>query len=279
MNIFILTCQEMANLGDDDSSLPNELKKWGFNPYVVVWDQFEVPDNSLVLMRTIWDYALKEESFKNLLKDFKTRNIRCINDIDTLLWNMDKSYMLELRQRKIPVVDTMIANNFSFSDLKPSHISFPIVLKPLVGASGVDTFLLESFDQVEDARNLLGRKVMIQPYIPSIKSTGEYSFIFFSGEFSHCVQKTASKDREEFRIQAEHGGQVREYKASPEVIEQARRVLMGLSLSWDYARVDMVIEKEQMLVMELELIEPELFFRFAPKSMGLFCQQLAGKYI
>lgn len=278
MKIYILTCKNMPKLGTDDSLLPDELRKLGFEPNVVVWDESSIPNGSTVLIRTIWDYPQKREAFEKLLADFKTRGVNCINDVATLMWNMDKSYLIELEEKGLPVVKTVVKKQFSFSDLEATDISYPLVLKPLVGASGVDTFLVEKQSELDKASNLLGKQVMIQPYMPSIRSVGEISLIFFLGRYSHSVLKTADQGSEEFRIQEEHGGRVAAYQADESEIQQAQDILAKLEYPWVYARVDMVESDNKLLLMELELIEPELFFRFSSDSMKMFSQGLAKEY-
>jgi glutathione synthase/RimK-type ligase-like ATP-grasp enzyme len=194
-----------------------------------------------------------------LLEDFKARNIRCFNSTDIVKWNMNKSYLLELAQKNINVVPTKIASKFSKDDIQ--NEVFPIVVKPLYGASGVDTFLLKESTYSQNISNLYGREVMIQPYMESIKTEGEYSFLFFNGEFSHAVLKQSTND--DFRIQEGYGGVVKPYEPNEQELKQIINIVKYTNLSLAYCRVDVVKDDNIFKLMELELIEPELFFRFS----------------
>jgi len=272
MRIYILTCQALPLLGPDDSKLIVGLQEEGLEPIICIWDQQEVPDNCWVLIRTIWDYTEKEDAFKEMLADFDQRHIKCLNSAETILWNMDKSYIKELHKRGCSVVETGIYYDFNLSQLAAKEVEYPLVIKPLIGASGHDTFLIDHTGQVEMASVLVGRNVIVQPYMTSIIEKGELSFIYFFGEFSHCVLKTAAEG--EFRIQAEHGGRVKEYSPSKKELRESAMLLEAVDHEWSYARVDMVEDKGSLRLMELELIEPELFFRFDPGSLKRFCAQL-----
>ena len=130
-----------------------------------------------------------------------------------------------------------------------------------MGASGRNTFCLEHENFNQDINALVGEDVLIQPFVSSIKTIGEYSFIFFGGKFSHGIIKTP-KDGE-FRIQEEHGGHVKKYEPSNEELVQVKTILAFLKYPCLYARVDVVKVENKFELMELELIEPELFFRFS----------------
>ncbi|MCT4643057.1 MAG: hypothetical protein N4A33_12270 [Bacteriovoracaceae bacterium] len=277
MMLYVLTSKNLPNLCSDDNDLLKELKERGITSSVVVWDQFDIPANSYVLIRTIWDYADKKEKFKRLLYDFSDKNIKCFNDVETLLWNMDKSYLLELEEKKCNIVPTRIVKKFKLNDLSCCGFDYPLVIKPLVGASGINTFMLKSSNHNIDLSSLISADVIIQPFMSSIQKLGEYSFIFFDGRFSHAVLKKAKEG--EFRVQDDHGGTVKEYIPTQWQLEEVKRMLEKVQRKFLYARVDVVLEGSTFYLMELEVIEPELFFRFNKKSVKNFVDVLIQKLI
>ena len=149
-----------------------------------------------------------------------------------------------------------------------------IVVKPLIGASGISTYLITE-DEVAKTENLNGTSVLIQSFVPSIVSDGEYSFLCFNGKFSHCVLKTAADG--EFRIQSRYGGGVGTYDPTPKEIEFAESILKKLPYETAYARVDVARDGENFLLMELELIEPELFFRTVGGAEKKFVQAVLSR--
>jgi len=261
MKIYILTSREHKDFYSDDKSLPNAFEAKGLEWELVIWNEENIPDNSTVLVRTIWDYTEHAKDFNDLLLDFEKRGVRVVNPIETLKWNMDKSYLLELEKLGVSIVPTYISSKFDLSSIRESKIDYPVVVKPLVGASGRDTFLLEDENCNVDISALHGRKVMIQPFMKEILTEGEISFLYFGGDFSHAVVKN-SKDNE-FRIQEEHGGNVKEFVPTDEELRRVQDILDRVPKKWSYARVDVVRDEEEFYLMELELIEPELFFRFS----------------
>ena len=44
--------------------------------------------------------------------------------------------------------------------------------------------------------------------------------------------------------------------------------------SWSYARVDAVTSREGMVLMEFELLDPELFFKYNPKACARFADAI-----
>ncbi len=272
MKIYILTSKDHSDLFHDDKKLIEACKDNEIEYEISVWDEVIIPDNSIVLFRTIWDYTKKEAKFRALLEDFNKRNIKTINPVDTIKWNMDKSYLVELYNAKAPVVPTYISKKYSHECIAKSKIEFPLVVKPLVGASGYDTFLLDSKNSEVDVSVLLGREVIIQPFMKDILTEGEISFLYFKGNYSHSVIKSAGNG--DFRIQEEHGGKVKRYIASKEELTYIDNILSKVDYDWSYARVDVVRSEGKLLLMELELIEPELFFRFSDNGENLLIKSL-----
>jgi glutathione synthase/RimK-type ligase-like ATP-grasp enzyme len=261
MKVFILTSKDLPNLCPDDKNLTKELSRLSIETQICIWNQDIIPDNSMVLIRTIWDYSLHEHEFKNLLNDFKKRNIICINPIETLLWNMDKTYLKELYDLGASCVPTDILKKFSLECLNHSKVQYPLVIKPLVGGGGLDTFKLDSKEHGINLNSLIDKDVIVQPFMESIVELGEISFVYFDGKFSHSLLKRAKKG--EFRVQDDHGGSVHNYNPTADEFEQINKILSFVKHDWVYARIDVVKENDRLLVMELELIEPELFFRFS----------------
>ncbi len=100
---------------------------------------------------------------------------------------------------------------------------------------------------------------MLQPYLPEISSRGEVSVILINGVFSHSVLKVPADG--DFRVQQRAGGTVSTHPdVSTSLIDLAQRAITVAPEPPLYARVDIVdTELYGPVIMELELIEPELF--------------------
>ena len=57
--------------------------------------------------------------------------------------------------------------------------------------------------------------VMVQEFLSEIQDGGEWSLMFFGGEFSHAVVKRPATG--DFRVQVEHGGSAVARETSPEL--------------------------------------------------------------
>jgi hypothetical protein len=106
--------------------------------------------------------------------------------------------------------------------------------------------------------SVLDRPAMIQPFIVSIATEGEYSFLFVEDEFSHALVKRAAPG--DYRIQEAYGGKSTAIEPTSRDLRQACAVLEALEERPLYARVDMVRAPEgHLMLMELEVIEPYLY--------------------
>jgi glutathione synthase/RimK-type ligase-like ATP-grasp enzyme len=187
--------------------------------------------------------------------------------------------MIELMNKGLPVTPTFKIENFSEERLDEilmliKHEEF--VIKPVVGASGVDTFKKKTKLSLEEKEQLITtfneRDVLIQPFIKSVVSEGEYSFMFFNRKYSHAVRKIAKTG--EFRIQEEHGGRVEPYRSNVKELEQIENILNQIDHEFFYARVDVVKDdKGNFMLMEIELLEPQLFFTWGQSSASLFVDE------
>lgn len=88
--------------------------------------------------------------------------------------------------------------------------------------------------------------------------------VYAGGAFSHAVMKRA-KDGD-FRVQKDFGGAVEPLMPSAGLLEFGEAVMAQVPASCVYARVDLVDTARGPLLMELELIEPELYFTIVPGS-------------
>jgi len=113
---------------------------------------------------------------------------------------------------------------------------------------------------------------MVQPVIESLIRDGELSFVFLAGEFSHAVLKRPASG--DFRVQSIHGGSVERVDAPAEWVKQAGSVLESVTGPWLYARVDGCMVDGRFVLVELEMLEPDLFFNLAPEAAARFAEGL-----
>jgi glutathione synthase/RimK-type ligase-like ATP-grasp enzyme len=226
------------------------------------WCQF-----SAVVIRTCWDYHLRLEEFLAWIKFLKERDIRVINHPDLIRWNSDKRYLREFAAKHIAIPETVWINPEEEADVAQICAERgweEAVAKPIVSASAYGT----------ERRNHgpVRGPMMIQQYLPAIETAGEWSLIYFDGQFSHAVRKRPRPS--DFRVQKDHGGSVDVATPSPGLTQFADAALRELPHPATFARVDLVEQDGKVYLMEMEVIEPELFLNHVPKSAHRFASSI-----
>ena len=238
----------------------------------VDWSQFEV-----VVIRTTWDYHLDLDAFLRVLERIDGSGARLANPLALVRWNARKTYLRDLLYEGLPVVPTVWGASPDSADVEglfDELESEEIVIKPVISASAHDTFRLRrGSDAAKIAATFSGRETMAQPFVASIVEEGEQSLFYFGGEYSHAIRKTPKA--EDFRVQEEHGGLIVPAELPIGLVELGRRYLKSLDQPTLYARVDLVrLPSGDHALMELELIEPSLYFRMDPGSPRRFARAL-----
>ena len=107
--------------------------------------------------------------------------------------------------------------------------------------------------------------------MPAIVSEGEYSLFYFGGAFSHAINKRPKTD--DFRVQEEHGGIITAIEPDARMRRAGDRAIETIDRDLLYARVDLIRDaRQEFFLMELELIEPALYFRMDPRSPRFFAE-------
>ncbi|MGI8684859.1 MAG: ATP-grasp domain-containing protein, partial [Acidimicrobiales bacterium] len=123
----------------------------------------------------------------------------------------------------------------------------------------------------EHLRELLrAGDVLVQPYLPSIETTGETSLVLLAGRVSHTVAKLPAEG--EFRIHDHRGGTYAQVEPSPAQVDLALTACeVAQAITGEaplYARADLVAGDDgRPLLMELELIEPSLYLHTVPAAV------------
>jgi glutathione synthase/RimK-type ligase-like ATP-grasp enzyme len=220
----------------------------------------------LVLPLIVWGYHLRFAEWHALLDRMEAERLPVVNPVALLRWNSDKAYLAELHAAGVTTVETRLTKALTMGDLDDARAAFAndtLVIKPPVSAAADGTHRIAPGEGIPQAA--LGRPMLIQPWMAAITATGEYSLMFFGGEFSHTIVKRPKPG--DFRVQPHLGGSEEPCDPPPGAKALARAALSAAPAEAAYARVDMVADNEgQLRIMELELIEPALWLEHAPDS-------------
>ncbi len=283
--IGLLTSSHFPDLIPDERPLIEEFKRNRFKVEPLIWDaKHNWDEYDHLIIRNTWDYFSKYEKFLRTLKDIQDSQSLLLNPYETMLWNLDKTYMEELMLSGVPTIPTFKISHFNEERLHEILMLLKtdeFVIKPVVGASGHDTYKKSVSMSTEEKAFLIerlgGRDIIIQPFMPSVQTDGEYSFVFFNQKFSHAVKKIPKTG--EFRIQEEHGGRAEAYRPHHREVEEIIPLLKAVKHEHFYARVDVVKDqKGKYVIMEVELVEPQLFFTWGSNSASLFVTEFVKTY-
>src|SRR6478736_463824 len=122
-----------------------------------------------------------------------------------------------------------------------------------------------------------GEAFLVQQFIPEIETQGEISFIYIDGAYSHAVLKRPAAG--DFRVQKEHGGSVELLNPDSALLDQANEIAATIAQVRDslYCRIDAVARDSKLVLMELELIEPELFLGLAEGAAERFAKAIVRR--
>jgi glutathione synthase/RimK-type ligase-like ATP-grasp enzyme len=241
----------------------------------VPWtDGRELSGYDLVLPLVAWGYHVRYPQWLRFLDDVQAKGLPFVNPPELLRWNSDKAYLKELGVKGIPSVETIEAEALEDDDLKSAADRFggpELVIKPPVSGGAFGTHRICVGEPIPASEQT--QRMMIQPFLPSIATEGEYAIILFGGTYSHTVVKRPK--RGDFRVQPHLGGSTETCDPPAGGIDLAQAALAAAPAAATYARVDIVRGwDEQLQIMELELIEPALFLDVAPNGKDAFADAI-----
>jgi glutathione synthase/RimK-type ligase-like ATP-grasp enzyme len=273
----------MRNILADDGLLQAAFARRGLTSERVDWADPNVEWSRFrcAVFRTTWDYFDRFPEFSAWL-DRVERQTRLCNHGSTVRWNLDKHYLDDLDARGVPVVPSRFLERGSaqpLADVLAETGWYEAVVKPCVSGAARHTYRVNRRTAAElqpllDSL-LAAEALLVQPFQADIARTGEDTLMVFGGRFSHAVRKVPKVG--DFRVQDDHGGTVHDYTPTAEQVELAERATAACRPLPVYGRVDLVRNNAgQLAVMELELIEPELWLRHHPPASERFAAGVAA---
>ncbi len=273
MKIAVVTSSNAAEMSVDDPILIDALQRAGHQAVLWRWDDPEVDWASvdIALIRSTWDYFTRMHEFVPWLQRCQSQ-VKFVNDAQVLLWNIDKHYLEELAEAGVSVLPTQIVEEAGLQGAidRIWQAGDSAIVKPVVsgGSWGLHHLQKGERAQIDSAQG----PWIVQPFVPSIATEGELSVILFAGEVSHGIRKTPKSG--DIRVQREFGGVEGVETPSEEARALATAALQACPFAPMVARADMVMHQGRLQLMELELLEPELFFAKVPEAADRLAQAL-----
>lgn len=245
----------------------------------VIWDDpgFDPARYDAIVIGTCWDYMEKPDAFAARLAECDEKS-RLFNPIEIVRWNKRKTYLKDLAARGAPMIPTLWEDRADAASINAAFEALgtdDIVIKPVLGAGAWRQARLKQGAPLPSPGALPPAECMIQPFLPAVAEEGEYAFLFFGREFSHCALKRPAAG--DYRVQSEYGGSEVIHTPSTEELALAQSVLDRVDGDLLYARVDMLRGLDgQLALIELELIEPYLYPEQGPDMGEHFARALSA---
>lgn len=276
--ITIVTHAAMADGPPDDGLLVQALARRGVAVRTAVWDDPAVDwsRTPLTVVRSTWDYYRHPKAWFDWL-DRAAAVTRLVNPFETLRWNSDKSYLLDLAARGVAIVPTLLVEPgpTDLAALCREQGWDDMVVKPAMGASahGARRFTGAAIAEADAHAALLlaqGR-ALVQPYQASVERERERSVVLIEGAFSHAYAKPAFMSG----LGETDGLELLEVDEAH--IAFARHAFAQAPGNPLYARVDVLPTPDGLRLMELEMIEPQLAFPLHPLALERFADMLVQR--
>ena len=269
----------------EDELLKQNLTSLGLNVNRKSWSDksYKWEDTKFAIFRTTWDYFDRYDEFFKWIEKTKMKT-KFINSEEIIKWNIDKKYLIELEKKGINIAPTILIKNTEKINLKQLFHTTKwkeAVIKPAISGAAKNTYRVnkENYTEYEKKFNDLIKEesMLFQEFLDDILKNGEISLILIEGKYTHSIKKIAKKG--DFRVQDDHGGKVVDYNATQGEINFAKKCLEATDYTPIYARVDIIYDNNNKpSLSELELIEPELWFRNYPQAAKLLAESIYNKY-
>lgn len=218
------------------------------------------------VIRSPWNYYRAPSAFLGALDPLSP----LLNPLAAVRWNSDKRYLIELAEAGAPIIPSVVAPVDALADVAESTGWERLVVKPCVSAAGegVRRLHADALGEAETFAGLPDGDYLVQPFLDDVVDAGEVSAIYFGGEFSHALRKRPAPGG--FLVHEEHGGSVEPTDIGSALVAEGEAVLRACPAGCAYARVDWIETARGPRLVEVELIEPELFLRIHPEAPARF---------
>jgi glutathione synthase/RimK-type ligase-like ATP-grasp enzyme len=273
----------------DDQLLVHELERRGHAVSAVPWDSAIFRDSrrqksfDLYLIRSPWDFLLRVNDFLEWLQLVEETALPILNPAHVVRSNISKRYLLHIAANGVLTIPTTVIaphDEGNLTNVIENAGWNEFVIKPAVSGGAYRAYrgTTDNMTAASAAASELLQigDVVVQKYMPNIETTGEWSFVFFNGAYSHAVRKVPKPG--EWREQAQYGGQAVSATPTAALLEQAKFAEKVAANGALYARIDGIEEQGKLFVNEVELIDPRLFFATCPNAAGRFADAIESSF-
>lgn len=278
LHLALLTTDQYPDSLKEDHLLIEALRSYEIEAESLDWQQQEKPwaDFDAAIVYSCWDYIQDRKRFMSALKEIENQGVKVYNSPAVIEWNSSKKYLQDLENLGLKIVDTAFispAELVALKDLLLEKGWNECVIKPQVSADAHDTyrFNLSNIEEIQKRFINFKEDLMIQPFAEEIMEEGEWSFVFFNGEYNHCILKKPMGEGN-FLVQ---NGSIELVEPPDWMIERAQKIYDTIHISSLKTRVDLIRRGDELMIMEIEMIEPLLFLDKVPGSAKKLAQKMS----
>lgn len=277
MHIALVTAGHVDPAKTDDRLLAPAMMARGHKVEWLAWDHAGVDWAGFdrVVLRSCWDYHRRLEAFTDWLGRCEREHVALVNPAQVVVSNLHKRYLAAIQAAGLGVPRFVIVprgQETRLGELFAKLGTHDAVIKPAVSASAWNTWRTVDERMPDNQRRLAElldeHDMMVQAFVPEVLERGEWSLMLFGGRLSHAVLKRAKPG--DFRSQAEFGGLIETAELPSELAAVGAAALRALAPAAAFARIDLVEARNGPLIMEVELVEPVLFFAYAAGAAERF---------
>lgn len=275
--VAIVSCDKWKNKSLEDLYLKHSLNKQNCKVDIISWEDktIDYSKYDLIIIRSIWGFQENKTKFENWLNMLETQKIKVLNPINVIKNNYDKEIQFDiLNKYNIETIKTFflpINKNIKsrILDLKTNNDleNNLIVLKPTISEGSKDVYLVGNnryeFNNIIDINEVYNKyknnksKLMVQPFMKEIFD-GEYSICCINNKITHGIIKYKNAFTKTNMIKY-----IPADKIDHKIIEIVNNILNIKEYKDNlFLRIDFVKQKKKFLVMEVELLDPNLFLEF-----------------
>ena len=295
--IALVTAHAARALDDDLPPLATALQANGADVDIVAWDDTGADWSRFdaAVLRSTWDYTQRAAEFIDWAERVAAQT-RLLNPLEVVRWNSDKHYLGILAQAGVRIVPSTfvepgqdaraVLDAFLLSHAIDAANGGEFVVKPCIGAGSRDAQRHAGADRTAAAMHVerlldSGRSVLLQPYLDRVDEHGETALVCFDGAFSHAIRKGPLLRRGEGPTRALFATEAitpRTPTAQERTVAERTLAAIPFAQPLAYARVDLIQDRTgSPCLLELELIEPSLFFAHAPDAAARFASTLLAR--
>jgi len=279
MDVALVSCLRLSEPDPDAAPLAAALAAAGLDAAVVAWDDPAASWSApLTVLRSAWNYPDDRDGFLQWGRRVAATS-DLWNPLPVISWNSHKRYLLDLAAAGVPVTPTEIltrGSDRSLADVQAATGWTSVVVKPAISTSSWLTMRIGPDDRDRGERHLrrlvANRETLVQPYLPSVEGHGERALVWIDGTLTHAVRKHPRWHGEDEAVTGEA------VPITPAEAEVANRALAVIGDPLMYGRVDVAPGPDgSPVVMELELVEPSLYFDQSEEALDRFVAAILAR--